>query len=123
EFNHIKSLPVADTNGLFQKIQAAIFLLLDELWLAPSDINDTLEEREKSLELLQKLYDSVKEDSQDRDINMQQQTSIYDCSDDNNFFKALESKLGGGSSVVEDKDEVICYMRLQQLDVDQNPLK
>ncbi|CAG8749550.1 20296_t:CDS:2, partial [Cetraspora pellucida] len=81
EFNRIESLPVADTN------------------------DDTLEEREKSLELLQKLYDFVKEDSQDRDINMQQQISIYDCSDDDDFFKALESKLGGGLSVVENEDE------------------
>ncbi|CAG8538657.1 45721_t:CDS:2 [Gigaspora margarita] len=31
DFNHIESLLVADTTGLLQKVQAAIFLLLKKL--------------------------------------------------------------------------------------------
>ncbi|KAF0511331.1 zinc finger bed domain-containing protein 4-like [Gigaspora margarita] len=109
DFNRIKSLPAANTVGLLQKVQAAIFLSLDELWLAPSDLvqiatildpqfkdfnwDDTFKEKEKLLELLQELYDSMKEDSQPRDISAQQQTTFYDDSNgDDDFFKALENK-------------------------------
>ncbi|CAG8787529.1 24156_t:CDS:2, partial [Dentiscutata erythropus] len=104
----------ANTVGLLQKVRAAIFLSLDKLWPALSDLvritaifdpqfkdfkwDDTFEEREKSLELLQKLYDSIKVDFQPRDISMQQQTTFYDCSDDDDFFKALENKVDSSSS-------------------------
>ncbi|CAG8729635.1 485_t:CDS:2 [Gigaspora margarita] len=108
DFNQIKSLPAANTVGLLQKVQAAIFLSLDELWPAPSDLDDIFKEREKSLELLQELYDSMKEDSQPRDISAQQQTTFYDYSDDDDdFFKALENKVSGSLSVAEEKDEKI----------------
>ncbi|KAF0408032.1 zinc finger bed domain-containing protein 1-like [Gigaspora margarita] len=140
DFNRIESLPAANTVGLLQKVRAAIFLSLDELWPAPSDLvriatildprfkdfnwDYTFKEREKSLELLQELYDSMKEDSQPRDISAQQQTTFYDYSDDDDdFFKALENKVSGSSSVAEEKDEVLHYMRLRQIDIDQDPLK
>lgn len=65
----------------------------------------------------------MKEDSQPEDINSQQQTTVYDCSDDDDdFFKALENKVDSGLSAVEE-DEVLHYMRLRQIDVDQDPLK
>ncbi|CAG8735530.1 20849_t:CDS:2, partial [Dentiscutata erythropus] len=60
------------------------------------------EEREKSLELLQKLYDSMKEDSQLTDMNMQQQTMFYNCSNNNDFFEALENKVSGSASEAEE---------------------
>ncbi|RIB11668.1 hypothetical protein C2G38_2250016 [Gigaspora rosea] len=126
EFNQIESLPATNTVGLLQRMN----------YSTPSDIvriatildprfkdfkwDDTFEEREKSLELLQKLYDSMKEDSQPGDIN---QPTFYDCSDDDDdFFKALENKVGSGLSAVEE-DEVLHYIRLRQIDVDQDSLK
>ncbi|CAG8728989.1 17679_t:CDS:1, partial [Racocetra fulgida] len=137
EFNQIESLPAANTVGLLQKVRAAIYLLLDELWSAPSDLvriatildlrfkdfkwDDTFEEKEKSLELLQNLYDSMKEDSQPRDMSMQQQTTFYDYSDDDDFFRALENKVGGSASVAAE-DEVLRYIGIRQINIDQDPL-
>ncbi|CAG8615495.1 19892_t:CDS:1, partial [Racocetra fulgida] len=34
-----------------------------------------------------------------------QQTSTYDCSDDDDFFQALEKKVSGNSSVADEEDE------------------
>ncbi|CAG8697210.1 1362_t:CDS:2 [Dentiscutata erythropus] len=114
EFSQIELLPAANTVGFFQKVRVAIFLSLDELWSAPSDLarittildprfkdfkwDDTFEEREKSLELLQNPYDSIKEDPQPRDKCMQKQPTFYDYSDDDDFFKALENEVGSSES-------------------------
>ncbi|CAG8456639.1 7010_t:CDS:2 [Cetraspora pellucida] len=84
DFNHIEYLPTADTVGLLQKVRAAIFLSLDELWSTPSDLvriamildprfkdfkwNDTNKEKDESLKLLQMKYDSEKKDFQANDI-------------------------------------------------------
>lgn len=38
EFNQIESLPATNTVGLLQRVRAAIFLSLDELWSTPSDL-------------------------------------------------------------------------------------
>ncbi|KAF0488692.1 hypothetical protein F8M41_022197 [Gigaspora margarita] len=81
EFNQIKSLLATNT--------------IDFKW------DDTYEEREKSLELLQNLYDPMKEDFQPREMSMQQQTTFYDYSDDDDFFKALENQVSGSESVAE----------------------
>ncbi|CAG8783243.1 6768_t:CDS:2, partial [Racocetra persica] len=130
EFNQIESLPAANTVGL-QKVRAAIFLSLDELYSNRNNIgpqfkdfkwDDIFEEKEKSLELLQNLYDSMKEDSQPRDMSMQQQMTFYDYSDDDDFFKALENKVGGSASVAAE-DEVLRYIGIRQINIDQDPLK
>ncbi|CAG8653570.1 14525_t:CDS:2 [Racocetra persica] len=111
DFNHVEYLPTADTVGLLQKVRAAIFLSLDELWSTPSDLvriatildprfkdfkwNDTNEEKDESLKLLQVQYDSEKRDFQASDISIQQATPINDCNDDDDdFFQALERQHG-----------------------------
>jgi hypothetical protein len=142
DYNHIEYLPVADTTGLLQKIRAAIFLSLDELWSAPSNFVqiatildprfknfkwiNTSKEREKPYKLLQVLYDSIKGYFQTRDISTQQTTSIHDNidDDDDDFFQVLENKeLSGNFSIVEEENEVLRYIKIQQIDINQDPLK
>ncbi|CAI2194756.1 200_t:CDS:1, partial [Funneliformis geosporum] len=38
DINCVEYLPIADITGLLQKVRAAIFLSLDELWLIPTDL-------------------------------------------------------------------------------------
>ena len=38
DINTVKYLQPVNTEGLLQKVHAAIFLSLDEFWLVPSDI-------------------------------------------------------------------------------------
>ncbi|CAG8638925.1 11782_t:CDS:2, partial [Cetraspora pellucida] len=110
DFNNVEYLPAANTVGLLQKVRAAIFLSLDELWSAPSDLvrittildprfkdfkwDNTDKEKDEALKLLQIQYDSAKENSQTSDIYTQptqQTTPFHDCTDDDDdFFQALE---------------------------------
>ncbi|CAG8847344.1 31706_t:CDS:2, partial [Gigaspora margarita] len=109
DFNHVKYLSAADTVGLLQKVRAAIFLSLEELWSSQSDLvriatildprfkdfkwDDTGKEKDESRKLLQIQYDFAKEDLNVYSQPIQQTTSIHDCADDDdNFFKALEHK-------------------------------
>ncbi|CAG8770445.1 6391_t:CDS:10, partial [Gigaspora margarita] len=97
DFNHVEYLLAANTVGLLQKVRAAIFLSLEELWSRQSDLWDnTGKEKDESRKLLQIQYDLAKEDFYARNVYsqpIQQTTSMYDCADnDNNFFKALEHK-------------------------------
>ncbi|CAG8539105.1 13458_t:CDS:2 [Dentiscutata heterogama] len=70
--------------------------------------NDTNEEKNESLKVLQAQYDSAKRDFQTGDI--QQATPINDCTDDDDdFFQALERK-GLSSSFLAEEDEVSRYM-------------
>ncbi|CAG8659061.1 13734_t:CDS:2, partial [Racocetra persica] len=124
DFNNVEYLPAADTDGLLKKVRAAIFLSLDELWSAQSDLDNTGEEKDASLKLLQNQYDSAK-DFQTRDVHdqsTQQTTPTRNCTDDDDdFFQALEHK-ESGSSFLTEKDEVTRYIRYRQIDVDQDLL-
>ncbi|CAG8715668.1 210_t:CDS:2, partial [Racocetra fulgida] len=122
DFNNVEYLPAADTDGLLKKVQAAIFLSLDKLWSAQSDLvqiatildpqfkdfkwDNTGEEKDASLKLLQNQYDSAK-DFQTRDVHDQstQQTTptCNSTDDDDDFFQALEHKESGSTFLTEDE--------------------
>ncbi|RIB15915.1 hypothetical protein C2G38_2039011 [Gigaspora rosea] len=104
DFNHIEYLPVASITSLLQKAQAAIDLSLEELWPIPSDLVriatlldprckdfkwNEFEEKEMSYKLLQTQYDSIKGNFQTNIVSTEQ-TSTRDCSDNDDFFQALE---------------------------------
>ncbi|KAF0499971.1 zinc finger bed domain-containing protein 4-like [Gigaspora margarita] len=117
---------IASTTGLLQKVRAAIYLSLEELWPTPSDLVriailldprfkdfkwDEFEEKEMLYELLQTQYDSIKGDFQTSIISIEQ-TSTRDCSDDEDFFQALEKQVAGNSYIAEEEDEVSRYKKL-----------
>ncbi|CAG8706726.1 10690_t:CDS:1, partial [Racocetra fulgida] len=65
----------------------------------------------------------MKEDFQISVINTQLMTPIYDCSNDDDFFQVLESKVNSNSFISEEENEVSRYMKLPQIGVNQDPLK
>ncbi|CAI2196087.1 9660_t:CDS:1, partial [Funneliformis geosporum] len=91
DINRVEYLPAVNVNGLLQKVRAAIFLSLDELWSIPTELvliatildprfknfywDDSGEEKIKSHELLQQLYDSKKALEPQQHFNVQQATS------------------------------------------------
>src|SRR5829696_7469632 len=73
--NQIEYLPLVDTTGLIEKVRAAIYLSLDELWSVPTDNTliatfldprfkhfnwATLDEHDKALQLVKIKYDALK---------------------------------------------------------------
>ncbi|CAB4386792.1 unnamed protein product [Rhizophagus irregularis] len=108
-------LQPVNTEGLLQKVRAAIYLFLDELWLVPSNImlvatfldphfknfdwcngND----KDEAKELIQVLYNDAKKDISPRDSINSIITSFSD--DDDDIFKALKGK----ETNVKDDDEI-----------------
>jgi hypothetical protein len=128
--NTVEYLQLANTEGLLQKVRAAIFLSLDELWPVPSDIMliatflDTHFKnfdwcngngKDEAKTLVQKLYDDIKKDLLPRNsIN-----SISSSDDDDDIFKALKSN----ESSVGDDDEVMLYLQQKQIRLKDDPLK
>ncbi|RGB42258.1 hypothetical protein C1646_751155 [Rhizophagus diaphanus] len=92
-------LPVNTTN-LLEKVQAAIYLSLDELWAIPTDIAliaTFLDSRFKHFKSLEKNND-----------------------DNDNLFSDLEGNFT--QSNTEEEDEVSCYVKLQDIRVKNDSL-
>ncbi|CAB5213019.1 unnamed protein product [Rhizophagus irregularis] len=125
-------LQPVNTEGLLQKVRAAIYLSLDELWPVPSNImlvatfldprfknfdwcngND----KDEAKELVQVLYNDAKKDISPRDSINSIITSSSD--DDDDIFKALKGK----ETNVRDDDEVVLYLQQKQIRLKDDPLK
>jgi hypothetical protein len=131
DINTVEYLQPVNTEGLLQKVRAAIFLSLDELWPVPSGIMliaTFLDPRFKNFDwcngngrneaktLVQELYDDIKKDP----LPWNSINSIVSSSDDDNdIFKALKSK----EKSVGDDDEVILYLQQKQIRLKDDPLK
>ena len=132
--NQIEYLPSVDTTGLIEKVRAAIYLSLDELWSVPTDNTliatfldprfkhfnwATLDERDKALQLVKTKYDALKsslhipdntELTEDKDQN----------DDDNDFFRDLEGDCT--QTITDDDDEVLRYKNIKNIKVKEDPL-
>ena len=94
--NQVEYLPSVDTAGLLERVRAAIYLSLDELWSIPTDTAliatfldprfkhfnwATNGERDKAKQLVKTLYDELKVNLRDvEDRNPED-------NNDNDFFK------------------------------------
>ena len=103
DINQVEYLPAVNVNGLLQKVRAAIFLSLDELWSIPTELvliatildprfknfywDASGEEKIKSHELLLQLYDSKKALEPQQHFNVQQATSSKYNEDEDDFLK------------------------------------
>ena len=136
--NKVEYLPPVSTNGLLQKVQAAIYLSMDELWVVPTDIAlvvtfldprfkhfnwSTEEKQNKAQHLIRLLYEDLKKKLIIPDI---EETSItntrnYEEDDDDNFFSELESISLSENS--EENDELAYYTILDLISLSNNPLE
>ena len=131
--NIVEYLQPVNTEGLLQKVRAAIYLSLDELWPVPSNImlvatfldprfknfdwcNGDENGKDKAKELVQELYNDAKKDLLPRDSINSIISSSYD---DNDIFKALKGK----ETNVRDDDEMILYLQQKQIRLKDDPLK
>jgi hypothetical protein len=140
--NKVEYLPPASTNGLLKKVQAAIYLSMDELWTVPTDtalvatfldprfkhFNWSItpeENRIKAKNLTKLLYKDLKEKLTIPDTEESQETLIpntnYEDDIDDNFFSGLESISLSDKS--EENDELTYYALLDPISLNSNPLE
>jgi hypothetical protein len=132
--NRVEYLPSVSTNGLLQKVRAAIYLSMDELWAVPTEIAlvatfldprfkhfqwSTEENRNEAQRLVQVLYEDLKKGF---DIPNIEEPLIMDknCDDDGDFFYELE---GGLQTNPEEDSEIVCYTRLEPIGIKNNSLE
>ena len=128
----VECLPAVDTTGLLERVRAAIYLSLDELWSVPTDnalIATFLDprfkhfnwatsgERDKAYRLVKTLYDALK-------VNLRIPDDIEEGrnqeGDDVDFFHDLEGDITQTNP--ENDDEVSRYARLANIKVKDDPL-
>ncbi|CAB5369787.1 unnamed protein product [Rhizophagus irregularis] len=130
DINTVEYLQPVNTEGLLQKVRAAIFLSLDELWTVPSNIMlvaTFLDPRFKNFDwcngngkdeakqLVQELYNAKKDFLPRNSIN----SIISSSDDDDDIFKALKVN----KERVQDDDEVMLYLQQKQVRLKDDPLK
>ncbi|CAB4482091.1 unnamed protein product [Rhizophagus irregularis] len=130
DINTVEYLQPVNTEGLLQKVCAAIFLSLDELWTVPSNIMlvaTFLDSRFKNFDwcngngkdeakqLVQELYNAKKDFLPRNSIN----SIISSSDDDDDIFKALKVN----KERVQDDDEVMLYLQQKQVRLKDDPLK
>jgi hypothetical protein len=130
DINTVEYLQPVNTEGLLQKVRAAIFLSLDELWTVPSNIMlvaTFLDPRFKNFDwcngngkdeakqLVQELYNAKKDFLPRNSIN----SIISSSDDDDDIFKALKVN----KERVQDDDEVMLYLQQKQIRLKDDPLK
>ena len=130
EINVVEYLQPVNTQGLLQKVRAAIFLSLDELWSVSSNIvliATFLDPRFKTLDwcsnsdkneakkLVQELYNDAKRNLSPRNSI----SSDISSDDDNDIFKVLKNN----DIENEDEDEVKLYLQQKQIKLKDDPLK
>jgi hypothetical protein len=127
--NQVEYLPSVDTAGLLERVRAAIYLSLDELWSIPTDTAliatfldprfkhfnwATNGERDKAKQLVKTLYDELKVNLRDvEDRNPED-------NNDNDFFQDLEGNYT--QTNMEEDDEVSRYVMLRDIRVKEDPL-
>ena len=127
--NQVEYLPSVDTAGLLERVRAAIYLSLDELWSIPTDTAliatfldprfkhfnwATNGERDKVKQLVKTLYDELKVNLRDvEDRNPED-------NNDNDFFQDLEGNYT--QTNMEEDDEVSRYVMLRDIRVKEDPL-
>jgi len=136
DINTAEYLQPVDTKNLLQKVRAAIFLSLDELWSIPSNIAliaTFLDPRFKTFDwcngdgkdeakkLVQELYNDAKKDLPRNSINSIK--SITSSDDDDDIFKALKDDARDVEDKDEDKDELVLYLQQKQIRLKDDPLK
>jgi hypothetical protein len=143
--NKVEYLPPVSTNGLFQKVRAAIYLSMDELWAVPTDtalvatfldprfkhFNWSIareENKNEAKNLTRLLYKDLKEKLTIPDIEDIEETSIPNTRNyeeeediDDNFFSGLESI--SLSDNAEENDELSYYALLDPISLDNDPLE
>jgi hypothetical protein len=132
DINIVEYLQPVNTEGLLQRVRAAIYLSLDELWPAPSNvmlIATFLDPRFKNFdwcnsdgkdeakELIQELYNDAKKDLLSRNSIS---SVISSSDDDDDIFKSLKVK---ETNVRGDDDEVALYLQQKQIRLKDDPLK
>ncbi|EXX67421.1 hypothetical protein RirG_114540 [Rhizophagus irregularis DAOM 197198w] len=116
--NRVEYLPSISTNGLLQKVRAAIYLSMDELWAVLTDIAlSTEENRNEAQCLVLILYEELKQSLNALGI---EEPSIMDKSyEEDDFFFELES----GLQTNPEDSEVACYTRLEPIGIKNDPLE
>lgn len=130
--NRVEYLPSISTNGLLQKVRAAIYLSMDELWAVPTDIAlvatfldprfkhfhwSTEENRNEAQRLVLILYEELKQSLNAPGI---EEPLIMDKSyEEDDFFLELE----GGLQTNPEDSEVACYTRLEPIGIKNDPLE
>ena len=131
----VEYLPSVSTRGLLQKVRAAIYLSMDELWAVPAEIAlvstyldprfkhfnwSTEEKRNEAQNLVELLYEDLKRNlSIPDDIEEILTTNTRNNEeDDDDFFSELEVQTSS-----EENDELTCYVKLEPIGIKENPLE
>uniref|UniRef100_U9U7Z5 HAT C-terminal dimerisation domain-containing protein n=1 Tax=Rhizophagus irregularis (strain DAOM 181602 / DAOM 197198 / MUCL 43194) TaxID=747089 RepID=U9U7Z5_RHIID len=112
--NRVEYLPSISTNGLLQKVRAAIYLSMDELWAVLTDIAlSTEENRNEAQCLVLILYEELKQSLNALGI---EEPSIMDKSyEEDDFFFELESGLQTNPEDSEWSKNKVIFPVLSQL--------
>ncbi|CAG8602458.1 11213_t:CDS:2, partial [Ambispora leptoticha] len=115
--NQIEYLPSVSTIGLLDKVRAAIYLLMDELWAVPTDLAlvatyldprfkhfnwATNNEKERAQNLVKTLYDKLKIKLTIPD-DIEESFVDKDYEDNDDFFNELETNSIQTNSEEEDE--------------------
>lgn len=137
--NTIECLPSVNPEGLLQKVRAAIFLSLDELWTIPSDLAllaSILDPRFKTFQwapdqlgyakmLLERSYTEMKIALDLLDLNNfpgESASSSKINNDDDDFFGQLKTTPRQALELIE-LDEVTRYLAMTSIGLNEDPLE